>query len=394
MPTLQTDPSALLGVLLMAVLAFIAGDFGTLIIRRTLVAIGAIDVPSERSSHRRPTPRGAGIVVVLAGSGATIVSWAAGWMPERFALALLGGGLVVATTGLLDDLRGLRWRHRLLAQFAAASWALYWLGGFPILDLGLARIPIGLLGIPLALLGIVWGTNFFNFMDGIDGIAATEAAFAGVVGGTLLLMAGRLGLAAVALATACAAAGFLRHNWAPARVFLGDVGSTWLGFTLCVIGVAGANSRAVPMMVWGLLLGVFVFDATLTLVRRVRRGFPVHLAHREHAFCRATRWGWSHARVTAAVALLNGALATLAVVAWARRPLILPAVGLGLLLLTLAYLWVEVRYPMDRPPPAPARRLLLPPPKHSRPLGITAPITTPLPSPVPGTPTDDLPLGG
>ncbi len=101
------------------------------------------------------------------------------------------------------------------------------------------------------------------------------------------------------------------------------------------------------MIVWGTLLGVFVFDATLTLMRRVRRGHPMSAAHREHAFCRAVRWGWTHARVTTAVGILNAALAALAVIAWIWPILLLPNTVAGLALLTAAYRWVEHRQPME-----------------------------------------------
>jgi Fuc2NAc and GlcNAc transferase len=340
-------PDALVGVLLLAATAYLAGDYGTRLIRQGLLAIGVIDVPNDRSSHLIPTPRGAGLTLACSGVGATVASWLAGWLPGRVGLALIGGGVLVVVLGWLEDTRGIRWRPRLLGQFTAAAWALYWLGGFHAIDLGFGAVGLGMYGIPLALLGIVWGTNFFNFMDGIDGIAAGQATFVGLVSGLMLLAAGQLGLAAVALATAASAGGFLRHNWMPARVFLGDVGSTWLGFTFCVLGVASANAHAVPMIVWGMLLGVFVFDATLTLVRRVRRGYPMSAAHREHSFCRAVRWGWSHARVTTAVGLLNAVLASLAVTAWLWPILLLPNSLLGLALLTGAHRWVEHRLPME-----------------------------------------------
>lgn len=334
------------GVSLIATLAFVTGDLGTRLVSRLLATLDIVDVPGDRSSHLRPTLRGGGAAIVAAGIAAAIASCVVGWMSPRVGAALIGGGGLIAVVGWLDDIRGVRWELRLLAQFVAAAWALVWLGGYPALDLGLTRLEIGRLGTPLALLGIVWGTNFFNFMDGIDGIAASQATFVGLVGGILLLAAGGLGLGAVALAVAFAAAGFLRHNWMPARVFLGDVGSTWLGYTLCVIAVASANLRAVPMIVWGILLGVFVFDATVTLARRVLNGHAANAPHREHAFCRATRWGWSHAGVTLRVGGLNLVLAALAVTAWAWRPFILPAVACGLVMLIAAYCWVESRVPM------------------------------------------------
>ncbi len=341
------DSTALLVPGLCLGLGLLAADRLTRLVWRGALAFRVLDVPNERSSHTRPTPRGGGVAVAVVGSLVTLAAWVLGDLPSTTAIALIGGGLLVAVVGILDDWLGLRWRYRIVAQVLAAGWALTWLGGFPSLDLGLTQFDLGSLGSGIALLGIVWGTNFFNFMDGIDGIAASEAIAVGGVGGLLLLAAGQPGLAAVAFGVAGGAAGFLRHNWMPARIFLGDVGSTWLGFTLCTLGVASANAGAVPMIAWGILLGVFVFDGTVTLARRVWNGHPVHAPHRQHAFCRAARWGWSHARVTRAVTALNVILAAFAVAAWTRPVLLLPAAAVGLVVLTGAYRWVERRLPME-----------------------------------------------
>jgi len=354
------DSTALLVPGLCLGLGLLAADRLTRLVWRGALAFRLLDIPNERSSHERPTPRGGGLAVALVGSAVTLGAWLLGALAPHAALALIGGGLLVAAVGILDDWRGLRWRYRFVAQVIAAGWALVWLGGFPAVDLGITRLDLGPLGSGIALLGIVWGTNFFNFMDGIDGIAASEAIAVGGVGGLLLLAAGHPGLAAVAFGVAGGAAGFLRHNWMPARIFLGDVGSTWLGFTLCTLAVASANAGAVPMIVWGILLGAFVFDGTVTLARRVRNGHPVHAPHRQHAFCRATRWGWSHARVTRAVMALNVILAALAVAAWARPVLLLPGAAIGIVILTGAYRWVERRLPMEEEwEPGTAPRLVL-----------------------------------
>lgn len=341
------DSTALLVPGLCLGLGLLAADRLTRLVRRVALAFRLLDIPNERSSHQRPTPRGGGLAVAVVGCLVTLAAWSLGSLPSDTAIALLGGGLLVAAVGILDDWRGLRWRHRFAAQVLAAGWALVWIGGLPAVELGVTRLDLGAAGPAIALLGIVWGTNFFNFMDGIDGIAASEAIAVGGVGGLLLLASGRPGLAAVAFGIAGGAAGFLRHNWMPARIFLGDVGSTWLGFTICTLAVASANAGAVPMIIWGILLGVFVFDGTVTLARRVWNGHPVHAPHRQHAFCRATRWGWSHARVTRAVSALNLVLAALAVVAWARPVLLLPAAAVGIVVLAIAYRWVERRLPME-----------------------------------------------
>ena len=334
--------------LAVAIAAVPAGSLLTVLARRFALALGMIDVPGVRSSHERPTPRGAGLAIVAIGLGVTALAAWTGWLSGPAASALFGGGALVAAVSWLEDWRGVSWRWRVAAQAVAATWALAWLGGFGPLDLGDRSIALGPTGGIVALLGIIWGTNFFNFMDGIDGLAGAEAMVVGGVGGVLLLAGGDPGLACVALALAGAAGGFLRHNWTPARVFLGDVGSTYLGFTLCTIAVASANGGSVPMIVWGILLGAFVFDATVTLARRVLDGYGVCEGHREHAFCRAVRAGWNHAQVSTAVVALDLLLVVLAGIGWRWPSLLMACAVAGLAVLAVAYLWVEMQFPMTR----------------------------------------------
>jgi Fuc2NAc and GlcNAc transferase len=308
-----------------------------------------LDLPTERSSHTQPTPRGGGlgiVVVVLAGVALLVASER---LPAPTGVALLGGGMLVALAGWLDDLRGLPAATRLIAHLAAALWAVAWLGGLPALAVGTETVRLGPAGAVLAVLGIVWAINLYNFMDGIDGLAASEAASVGTLAAVFLAPRDPA-LAAVAVIVAAAAAGFLPWNWQRARVFMGDVGSGFLGFILAALALASENAAAVPALVWLLLLGVFFVDATITLVRRMVRRERWYAAHRGHAYQRATQSGWSHAQVTGAVLGLNGGLALLGWVSL-RRPELLPASVLGAAVaLAGIYLLVERRRPMPRDP--------------------------------------------
>jgi Fuc2NAc and GlcNAc transferase len=167
-------------------------------------------------------------------------------------------------------------------------------------------ISLGYLGSLLAMLGIVWALNLFNFMDGIDGIAASQAIFMAGAGAVLAILSGMsVSTSAAALVVAAASLGFLVWNWPPARIFMGDVGSGFLGFVLAVLALAALRERAVMLPVWLILSGVFVIDATVTLLRRVARRERVYEAHRSHAYqWQARRWN-SHLRVTMACGLFN-----------------------------------------------------------------------------------------
>jgi Fuc2NAc and GlcNAc transferase len=280
--------------------------FTTGAVRRLALLHGVVDVPNERSSHSRVTPRGGGIAIVAATSIAVIVLRFLGVLSNDLSLALLGGGTLVAITGLLDDRKSIHAGVRLTMHFAAAVWALICLGGLSAVQLGKHAIELGWMGNVLAVLAIVWTLNFFNFMDGIDGIAATEAVFVAGCGAWLSRVgSGLMGVCAVGTVLAAASAGFLVWNWAPAAIFMGDVGSGYLGYVIGVLAVAATRDNPVAPWTWLLLGGAFFVDATVTLIRRALRHEHLHEAHRSHAYqWLARRWG-SHRRVTLAVLAVN-----------------------------------------------------------------------------------------
>lgn len=336
------------GQLLLVAGAAVASWYLTDRVRRYALASALLDIPNERSAHDRPVPRGGGLAIVAVTLAAIVLSGLRGWIAPSVALAL-AGALPVAGIGWLDDRRGVPAAWRALVHAAAAAWAVGWLGGLPVLRMGEDTLVLGAAGVPLALLGIVAATNFFNFMDGIDGLAAGEGIAAGGVAGGLLVALGAPGLGFVTLVAAAACAGFLHWNRAPARIFMGDIGSGFLGFLLAVLALASERSGALPLVLWALILGVFIVDPLVTVVRRLRHGERLHIAHRAHAYQRAVQAGASHARVSAVVVgttLVLGGLAALAAwrTAWAPG-----AVITGLALLTTLYLAVERRRPMRAP---------------------------------------------
>ena len=316
-----------------------------------------IDVPNERSSHARRGPRGGGLALVAALLLGLVLLYLAGIISLRLLLAIAPGAVAVAGVGWIDDHGGVAARWRAVVHFGSAFAALWALGGMPVLRFGFAAPHVGPLGWIVAAIGIVWVTNLYNFMDGIDGIAGGQAVSVGVLGAALLVLTGAPGLAAAALLVAAASAGFLAWNWPPARIFMGDVGSGTLGFVFAVIAVASENAGALPLLGWVVLMGVFVVDATVTLVRRLLRRERVYQAHRSHAYQRAVQGGFSHGRVSGAVIAINALLAALALSAVLRAPLLVPALIVSLALLGLIYRRVERLRPMTLPP-----RDLPPPP--------------------------------
>lgn len=276
------------------------------VIRRLALARGILDTPNERSSHTQATPRGGGVAIVVACTLSLLLLRWRGTVDTPLLLALLGGGIPQAWIGFRDDRRSVSVRLRLLVQLLAAGWAVYILGGLAPLQVGGLLVDLGIAGDLLAVIAIVWAVNLFNFMDGIDGIAASQAIFMAGAGAALAIVAGMSSsIPAAGLVLAAASLGFLVWNWPPARIFMGDVGSGYLGFALAIIGLASMRERAAMLPAWLILGGVFFVDSTVTLLRRLARRERVHEAHRSHAYqWQARRWS-SHLRVTIACALLN-----------------------------------------------------------------------------------------
>jgi glycosyltransferase WbpL len=277
----------------------------TLAARKLALARGLVDVPSARSSHQASTPRGGGVAIVLVTTVMLLILLVMSALPLRLFIALTVGGLAVAMIGFADDHRPLPSSVRLIVHFSAAIWAVAWLGGLPPLRFGAEVVHPGWLGDVVAVLGIVWVLNLFNFMDGIDGFAASEAMFVLLGGAWLTGGSGMSGGASAALVLAGASGGFLLWNWPPAKIFLGDVGSGYLGYTIAVLALAAASDNPTALWVWLILGGAFFVDATVTLVRRTLRGERPQEPHRTHAYQWLAR-GWnSHRRVTVALLAVN-----------------------------------------------------------------------------------------
>ncbi|MFW6271971.1 MAG: MraY family glycosyltransferase [Desulfosalsimonas sp.] len=276
------------------------------VFRRYALARSLMDIPNERSSHSAPTPRGGGVAIVACVLVGLIFLRAAGCMPASFFWALAGAGALVALIGWADDQKDIPARIRLTGHFIAAGWALFWLGGLPQLSIAGMQINPGLIINTLALLYLVWLLNLYNFMDGIDGIAGIEAVTVCTGGVVLCLMSdGKDFLWTVPVLTACGAAGFLFWNFPRARIFMGDAGSGFLGIMLGVLSIQAAWVSSELFWGWLILLGAFIVDATITLLRRILRREKFYQAHRSHAYQHAARKYGAHWPVSLAFGAIN-----------------------------------------------------------------------------------------
>jgi Fuc2NAc and GlcNAc transferase len=282
--------------------AFIVSLLVVWIVKRFSARLALVDVPNARSSHTAPKARGGGAGIVAGLAVAMAIEFCAGNLPRDVLLAL-AGGFAVALVGLIDDRFGVAPLARLAVHVAAAVWALSCLGGLPPLLIGDKVVVLGWPGYLLGTVGIVWTLNLYNFMDGIDGLAAAEGVF---VAGAMCGLFTTVGpVVAIAPAFAAACLGFLCWNWPPSKIFMGDIGSGFMGYVIAVLALLAARELPVALFGCVILGGVFFVDATVTFLLRVVRRERLHVAHRSHAYQRlAIRWR-SHRRMTLAALLVN-----------------------------------------------------------------------------------------
>jgi Fuc2NAc and GlcNAc transferase len=312
----------------------------TKLARMLALRLAWLDVPNRRSSHAITTPRGGGIALVVVILVAVAYGLDQAGTPPWVVATLSVAAVAVASIGLVDDFRPLSIPVRLAVQVIAVAAGLAAIGGIPYLEIGGLRIVLGPLGQLLVGVACVWFVNLYNFMDGIDGIAAAEAAFVGLMAAWLVSAPGSgPGLSLAWAGLGGASLGFLVWNWAPARIFMGDVGSGFLGFAIAMLLVHSIHEERLSTWTAIVLVAPFLVDTTLTLVRRMARREKWYLAHRTHAYqWLARRWG-SHSRVTLLSLLVNLLVIAPAAVTCQRLPAVAPLIaGLVLAVLSVA-LW-------------------------------------------------------
>ena len=329
---------------------FAASAAGVALLRRWASQRRLFDLPNERSMHSQPMPVGGGLAIVAVVVVGMALCAVAGVVEVTPSLVALGAGAVfVAAVSWLDDLRGLPVAVRFLAHVAAAV-TLESVGAWPAACLlagtVAGKVAVGL----LALLWIVGLTNAYNFMDGIDGIAGSQAVVAGLGWVVLTWGSGRVETW-LGLLLAAASLGFLVHNWPPAKIFMGDVGSAFLGFGFAALAVIGARHDPRLALAGVLLVWPFVFDTSFTFLRRLRGGENVFRAHRSHLYQRLVLAGYSHRFVTCLYGALAVVGAALALV-WARHVaaaswLVPSALAAAMVGLWLFVAWAERHH---RPP--------------------------------------------
>ena len=297
----------------------------TWLVRIYAIKKSIVDIPNERSSHTISTPRGGGIAIVLVWMAGLSYLFVKGEIETNLFLAL-SSGMVLFVISLIDDVIDLKPAIRMAAQSVSVATALYFIGGVQSIDFGFFVFNHVWINTFLAFIGLIWFINLFNFLDGIDGYASAE---------TILIS-----LAFFALFTdyfllilVFSTLGFLVWNWQSAKIFMGDVGSTVLGFTLGLLALYYSQKYYISIFTLLIPSALFWFDASLTLFRRWRNNEKLSEAHKKHAYQRLVQSGWSHQKVVVYSIGVNLVLFALAYGAfvWPKFVMLFFGVALGLL---------------------------------------------------------------
>lgn len=262
----------------------------TYFIKNYMIKKSFVASVNERSSHTVPTPHGGGIALSITWFIGLIYLHFIGEITSNLFYALLFGA-VISIVSFFDDIYELSPKLRLMVQALVAIGGLYFLGGFDTLSFGIFDISNPIFTNIFAFFMIIWFINLYNFLDGINGYAGSQAVFLALAG--FILFSGNH-----FLVLAVAVLGFLYWNWNKAKIFMGDVGSTLLGYNIAIFTIYYANQEAINFWIWIILFGVYWFDATLTLIRRKLNKEKLSQAHKKHAYQRLTQSGWSHFKVT------------------------------------------------------------------------------------------------
>lgn len=299
--------------------------FLTFIIRKLALKHSLLDIPNERSSHEIPTPRGGGVAIVISWFLGISMLWHFDLLDTNLFLALLSG-IILAIVSFIDDVFTLPPFVRLIAQFLSALLALIFIKDITPVSISGLNIGNQFFLYPVVLIGIVWFINLFNFLDGIDGYASLEA----ITVSSALLLFTKDPLNVIIIA---AVAGFLIWNWPKAKIFMGDIGSTQLGFILAITGIWYHNENQLSVMHWLMLTSLFWFDASLTLFRRWRSREKLSVAHRKHVYQRAVQSGLSHRETILYSLLINASIVILVMLSRKFPNLLIPVFVLNIIIL-------------------------------------------------------------
>jgi UDP-N-acetylmuramyl pentapeptide phosphotransferase/UDP-N-acetylglucosamine-1-phosphate transferase len=293
-----------------------------------------LDKPNERSSHSKPVPLGGGLAITLIVLATS--AWVANEIDWRRSLIYIVSASIMAWMGWRDDVHSLPAWFRLLVQGLIATASIWGMGYFKVVAVPLfGDVQLGVVGIIITFLWIVGLTNAYNFMDGIDGNAGGVAFIAALGWMWLSADTHKWFVFWTGLAIAASSLGFLGHNWTPAKVFMGDVGSTFLGYTFAVLSLVSADQGGDALLIGTLLMWIVIMDSFVTFLNRLLKRENVFSGHRSHLFQRLVIGGYKHTTISLFYMLLTAVAAMLAYL-WSQDDHVAPV----LIFFGLPSLWL------------------------------------------------------
>ena len=300
---IEVNFDSALNSVLFFVCVFIVSNIGVFLYRKIATRFKILASPNFRTLHKFPVPRGGGIVFSLIFVIGVFVFWYVNLLSLELLLILGFGGLAATLFGFIDDVYNISASRKLLVQICLSIWILYWLGvGTLLHNFWL----LGVVIIPLLIFFIVWMINAYNFMDGIDGMAASGAIFISLALTVVLFLTKEsIEIMAIFILISATVSGFMFFNWPPATIFMGDAGSIFLGYIFGSLMLFTVLNSDISIWIWVTVLGYFFADTTVTQIMRVILVKKWYLAHRSHAYQNLARITGSHLKVTGAVTLYN-----------------------------------------------------------------------------------------
>jgi len=299
-----------------------------------------LDIPNKRSSHNIPTPRGGGVAIVICWYIGITLLFLHDNIADNLYYAFLSG-LILAVVSFIDDILSLKPAIRLVGQLISASLALFFLAGIDLNWISDWKSVSEIFLIPLLIISIIWFINLYNFLDGIDGYASIEAI---CIAATIFIFTGNT----LCLILLGSVAGFLFWNWPRAKIFMGDVGSTQIGFILIVLGIYLNNENQFNIIQWIILTSPFWFDATYTMLRRLRNKEKLTQAHKKHAYQRMIQHGYTHLQTDLALIALNFLMAIIILIIRKFSFLTIPMFIAVILILYIITRMVDKRIPFSK----------------------------------------------
>ncbi len=301
----MTKVNSLFFLSMFGVFVFFLSYYITSYIRSYSLRNNVIDVPNERSSHTIPTPTGGGVAIAMSMLLSSLLFIVGTGDLFLLSLGLSSGVLIIGIVGWVDIHHEVPVMKRAILYLCTSAWAVLVFGGIDTLTFGDYSLKSVWLASSIAIVAVSWLVNLYNFMDGTDGLAAIQAITSAFCGGVFFIVSGKFEAGILCLAIIFSSSAFLIWNWAPAKIFMGDVGSCSIGFAFGILAIYGEKTAVIPVVVWLILLSIFISDASFTLFKRILAGETWYRAHNTHAYQRLVQMGISHARLAQCLLAFN-----------------------------------------------------------------------------------------